>query len=397
MTAPGAHAVDATPIEARAAAPDLARGAMLLLIALANAHIWLHGHPVGARGYPRDLDGLDRVVAALQILLVDGRAYPLFGLLFGYGVTQLAARRAAAGLPPEAVTRLVRRRGGWMVAIGLVHGVLLWSGDIVGAYGLIAVLLAGVLVRGAAGTVAGVAVAGAVVSTLFSSVGALPPRAGATALLPSIATADPGIAALIRLVEWGAIGLPVQTLAVFGAVALGAWAGRRRLLDEPARHRGLLGRLAVAGLAAAVLGGLPLALAVVGIWAPSTPVLLLCGALHTASGYAGGVGYAALFGLLAVRLGDRPGPVAGAVRACGQRSLSCYLAQSVAFGVLLPAWALDLGARLTVAQTALVAFAVWAVILVVAAVSARAGMRGPAEVLLRRLTYGSTASRAASR
>jgi uncharacterized membrane protein YeiB len=146
-----------------------------------------------------------------------------------------------------------------------------------------------------------------------------------------------------------------------------------------------------------VLGGLPLALAVVGIWAPSTPVLLLCGALHTASGYAGGVGYAALFGLLAVRLGDRPGPVAGAVRACGQRSLSCYLAQSVAFGVLLPAWALDLGARLTVAQTALVAFAVWAVILVVAAVSARAGVRGPAEVLLRRLTHGSTASRAASR
>jgi uncharacterized membrane protein YeiB len=384
----GATPVGATPVGARAAAPDLARGAMLLLIALANAHIWLHGHPVGIRGYPRDLPGPDGVVAVLQLLLVDGRAYPLFGLLFGYGITQLASRRAAAGTPPEAVTRVVRRRGGWMVAIGLVHGVLLWSGDIVGAYGLLAVVLAGVLVRGAPGTLVGVAIAGAVVATAFSSVAALRARPGTTAMLPSVATADPGIAALIRLVEWGAIGLLVQTLTVSGAVALGAWAGRRRLLDEPARHRGLLGRLAVAGLAAAVLGGLPLALAVVGVWAPSTPVLLLCGALHTAAGYAGGVGYAALFGLLAVRLGDRPGPVAAAVRACGQRSLSCYLAQSVAFGVLLPAWALDLGARLSVAQTALLAFAVWAVILVVAAVSARAGVRGPAEVLLRRLTYG---------
>jgi uncharacterized membrane protein YeiB len=69
----------------------------------------------------------------------------------------------------------------------------------------------------------------------------------------------------------------------------------------------------------------------------------------------------------------------------------------VAFGVLLPAWALDLGARLTVALTALVALAVWAVILVVAAVSARAGVRGPAEVLLRRLTYGGAAFQPASR
>jgi hypothetical protein len=272
------------------------------------------------------------------------------------------------------------------------------------------VVLAGVLVRGAPGTLVGIAVTGTVVATAFSSVAALRPPPGTTAMLPSVATADPGIAALIRLVEWGAIGLLVQALTVFGAVALGAWAGRRRLLEDlteepppggvgssdmlrdPARHRGLLGRLAVAGLAAAVLGGLPLALAVVGVWAPSTPVLLLCGALHTAGGYAGGVGYAALFGLLAVRVGNRAGPVAAAVRACGQRSLSCYLAQSVAFGVLLPAWALDLGARLTVAQTALLALAVWAVILVVAAVSARAGVRGPAEVLLRRLTYGAAAA-----
>jgi uncharacterized protein len=388
MSSSGAPAVGATPIDARAAAPDLARGAMLLLIALANAHVWLYAHPVGVRGYPLALTGADRVVAALQVLLVDGRAYPLFGVLFGYGITQLAARRAALGVPADDVVRLVRRRGAWMIVIGLVHGVLLWPGDIVGAYGLLAVLMAAVLVRGAPGTLAGVAVAGAVVSSLLSSASALVPPPGTTALLQSVAVTDLGAVLLLHLIEWGLIGLLIQSIVVFGAVALGALAARRRLLDEPARHRQLLMRLAVAGLAAAVLGGLPLALAVTGVWTPPTPVLLMAGALHTASGYAGGVGYAALFGLLAVRVGERAGAVGGAVRACGQRSLSCYLAQSVAFAALLPAWSLGLGARLSVAQTALLAVTVWLVILLVAAASARTGLRGPAEVLLRQLTYG---------
>ena len=388
MSSSEAQTLGATPIAARAAAPDLARGAMLLLIALANAHVWLYAHPVGVRGYPQDLAGADRVVAALQVVLVDGRAYPLFGLLFGYGITQLAARRAAVAVPADDVVRLVRRRGAWMIVIGLVHGVLLWPGDIVGAYGLLAVLMAAVLVRGAPGTLAGIAVTGAVVSSLFLSASALAPQPGTTALLPSVAATDPGAVLLLHTVEWGLIGLLVQSIAVFGAVALGALAARRRLLDEPGRHRQLLARLAMAGLTAAVLGGLPLALAVAGVWTPSTPVLVLAGALHSASGYAGGVGYAALFGLLALRVGERSGGVGGALRACGQRSLSCYLAQSVAFAALLPAWSLGLGARLTVAETALLAFGVWLVILLVAAASARAGVRGPAEVLLRRLTYG---------
>ena len=43
----------ATPITRRALAPDLARGLMLLLIALAHAHMYLSGHEAGFRGYAR--------------------------------------------------------------------------------------------------------------------------------------------------------------------------------------------------------------------------------------------------------------------------------------------------------------------------------------------------------
>lgn len=382
----------AVALSDRALAPDLARGAMLLLIALANAHVWRYGHPLGVRGYPVGPTGPDALVTVAQLVLVDGRAYPLFGLLFGYGITQLATRGGAAGVATDAVVRLVRRRGAWMVAIGLAHGVLLWSGDVVGAYGLLAVLLAGVLVRASAGTLAGIAAGGTLVSVVFSAP-AVAPRPDLTTTLPSTAMSSWAAAMANRVVEWVAQGLTISTLVTAGAVALGALAARRRLLDDPGRHRTLLVRVAAGGLGAAVALGLPTALAAVGAWAPSTSSLLLAGLLHALGGYAGGVGYAALFGLLALRSGARPGPVARALRASGRRSLSCYLAQSVALAVLMPAWGLGLGARLGVAQTALLATLVWLTILLAAVASERAGWRGPAETLLRRLTYGPAARR----
>jgi uncharacterized protein len=401
------------PLGARALAPDVARGAMLLLIALANVHLYLYDRPLGVRLYPAGLIGADRVVAALQLALVDGRAYPLFGVLFGYGIGQFAARRAGSG---TAVVRTVRRRGGWLLAIGAAHVVLVWPGDIVSAYGLLGVALGGLLVAGTAVSLATTVAVGTVLTLLIGAFSGFAPP-GATAPIPSIAIADPLAAMVARVGEWIGGVLPGSVLSVVGAVALGAWAARHRLLDEPARHRDLLRRVAVGGLVAAVLAGLPLALAGAEVWRPGTGALLLVGALHALGGYAGGLGYAAAFGLLAVRaeqrLPDRrtalssepmrrecrssdtaaagpagPGPVLRALAACGQRSLSCYLAQSLAFAALLPAWTLGLGARLTVAQAALLAAAVWLVLVLVADASARSGYRGPAEVLLRRLTYG---------
>ncbi|QYN33406.1 DUF418 domain-containing protein [Pseudonocardia sp. DSM 110487] len=393
MTVPPPADPGATPTAARALAPDLARGLMLLLIALANVHVYVYGHPTAVRGYPLDLEGADRWVVLLQMLLVDGRAYPLFGLLFGYGIVQLAARRGAVGMPLPAVTRLVRRRGAWMIVIGAAHGLLLWAGDIVGAYGLLGVLMAGLLVRGTERPLIATAAVGALLSALLYSVASLPapPSKGMDATLPSMAVENPFEAALYRAFEWVGIGVVAAGLMVFGAVALGAWAGWRRLLDEPERHRMLLVRVAVAGIGAAVVLGLPLSLMAAQLWtAPSMGVIMLAGALHALGGYAGGMGYAALFGLLAIRLArrGRTGPAAYAILACGQRSLSCYLAQSVAFVALLPAWTFGLGDGAHAWQTALYAVATWLVILMVAAVSARAGYRGPAELLLRRLTYG---------
>ncbi|MFI2757176.1 DUF418 domain-containing protein, partial [Streptococcus suis] len=90
----------------------------------------------------------------------------------------------------------------------------------------------------------------------------------------------------------------------------GALAARARVLEEPERHLAALRAVAAGGLAAAVLGGLPLALVVAGVVTdPPVSLLPAVGAVHALGGYAGGVGYAALFGLLAaraVRGGRRP-------------------------------------------------------------------------------------------
>ena len=395
MTVPEAPLVGAVAVRDRALAPDVARGAMLLLIALANVHLYLYDRPLGVRLYPAGLAGVDAVVAGLQLVLVDGRAYPLFGLLLGYGLGQLAARQSkkidtTAGAEPGSVVALIRRRGWWLVAIGAAHVVLLWSGDIVAAYGLLTAGFAGMVVRGTAVSLLTTAVVGSVMGVAFGAFSGFPQ--GGTAPLRSIAMPDAVPAAVARLAEWAGGTLISSVISVIGAVAFGAWAARHRVLDEPAAHRRLLGRVAVAGLVMAVVAGLPLALAAVGTWRPELGMLLLAGSLHTLGGYAGGLGYVAVFGLLAAHpvraRTSGPGIVLRALAACGQRSLSCYLGQSVLFCALLPAWTLGLGARLSVAQAASIAVAVWLVLLLAAVASARAGGRGPAETVLRRLTYG---------
>ena len=383
----------ALPVTDRFPAPDLARGAALLLIAVANAHTFVTHRGIGVRTYPWDLSGVDAAVAAVQLTLVDGRGYPLFALLFGFGVATLAARRTPPGGPAgDAVLAIVRRRGGALLAIGVAHAVLLWHGDIVGAYGLIAVLLAGLLVR--AGTTALVTTAaGTIALTVLLYAPVALTRSGAPSASPSLVEPDPLDAAAGRFGEWMFGNLPVGALALTGAAVLGVLLARSGWLADPVRYRVPLARLAVAGTAAGVLGGLPLGLVAAGVWAPPTPVLLLVGPLHTLTGYAAGAGYAALAGLVVARWVDRggPGPVGRALVETGRRSLSAYLAQSVAFVALFPAWTLGLGAGLPLWAATLCGAGVWLTTVLVATWSARSGLRGPAETLLRRLTYGTPA------
>src|SRR5690606_26304660 len=102
------------------------------------------------------------------------------------------------------------------------------------------------------------------------------------------------------------------------------------------RHLPLLRRIAVPGIATGWLTGAALALQHVGA-VDLAPEAVLSG-LHFYTGIFAGVGYAALFGLIAHRItarGARELPPVRALVALGRRSLSGYLAQSLVFGPFL--------------------------------------------------------------
>ncbi|MGH3871773.1 MAG: DUF418 domain-containing protein [Pseudonocardiaceae bacterium] len=378
--------IDATAVSARSLAPDLARGAMLLLIALANAHLYLYGHAIGVRGYPIPESTADRVTVLLQMTLVDGRAYPMFALLFGYGIVQLWQRQAGAGVDAMTVRDLVRRRGRWMILFGFLHALLLFAGDIIGAYGLLAVALGGLLIRATDRKLLIMAALWAVPIVILGALQALPVPEGSTSFLPSMSVTDPLAAMALRVIEWPQLTVAMAGFSLIPALLLGGWVARRRLLDEPQSHRPLLLRVAVLGVGLATAGGLPMALMAAAWWPDrSVPATALAGVLHAVTGYAGGLGYAAIAGLVAIR--NRPGPVISALAACGQRSMTCYLLQSVVFVAVLAAYGGGLGDRFSFTATAALATTTWTLTVLLAAALAHRHYRGPAERLLRHLTY----------
>ncbi|MCD0443597.1 DUF418 domain-containing protein [Glycomyces sp. A-F 0318] len=380
-------AIMSTPLRERSLAPDLARGLMLLLIALAHAHMFLAHETTGFRGYAVDGTALDRVVAGIQVLFVDGRALPMFAALFGYGLARLADRRLRAGVEPRLVKRLVRRRSAWLLAFGFSHALLLFFGDILAAYGLIGLVFAGLLWSRDRVLVRTAWIAAAAHLVVVAALGASAEAAGHANAMPTIVE-DPLEAVFMRLSVWSAMTSSFYIVSVLPAFALGIWAARRRVLDEPSSHLPLLRRTALWGIGIGVVGGLPLMFADTRLWHPGAVDGVAVYVLHSVTGLAAGLGYAALIALAAARSGRAAGPVANALAACGQRSLTCYLLQSVAFVALFTPPAGGLGTRLGDAAASGVAVLVWAATVVLAAWMARAGARGPFEVLLRRLTYG---------
>ena len=380
-------AIMSTPLRERSLAPDLARGLMLLLIALAHAHMFLAHETTGWRGYAVDGTVPDRVVAGLQVLFVDGRALPMFAALFGYGLARLTDRRLRAGIAAPQVKRLVRRRSAWLLAFGFAHALLLFFGDILAAYGLIGLVFAGLLWSRDRTLVRTAWIAAAAHVLVVAALGASAEAAGHVNSMPTI-IADPLEAALSRIMVWSALTSTFYIVSVLPAFAFGIWAARRRILDEPSGHLPLLRRTALWGIAIGMAGGLPLMLADTQLWHPGAAAGIALYALHSVTGLAAGLGYAALIALVASRPGRAPGAVANALAACGQRSLTCYLLQSVAFVALFTPMFGGLGASLGDAAASGVAVLIWAATVALAAWMSKAGLRGPFEVLLRRLTYG---------
>lgn len=191
-----------------------------------------------------------------------------------------------------------------------------------------------------------------------------------------------------RLAEWPAHTLTTLPLVII--TWLGMWAARRRVLERPAQHRTLLTWTAALGLSVALAGGLPAALIGAGWLHVDEPTARMALLLHGGSGMFAGPGYVTVCGLLAARI-TRPGAVTvRALTALGRRSLSGYLFQSAAWLVLPLPFTLDLAGHVArpTATGLTCAVAVWLTTVLIALRPDDRDRPGPAETVLRRLTYG---------
>src|SRR5690606_28751083 len=122
----------------RIAILDALRGFALCGILLMNIETFVMPVLASTSGLDPTLTGADRVADALVYFLVQGKFYVLFSLLFGMGFAVMSQRAEAAGRPFSGI---YWRRGLVLLGIGLVHALLVWSGDILVLYALLSFLL----------------------------------------------------------------------------------------------------------------------------------------------------------------------------------------------------------------------------------------------------------------
>ena len=392
-------------------APDVARGFMLLLISLANVGSWVAG-PEG-----RAPSTADRTWAFIRALFIDQRAYPLFALLFGFGLATMVNRRMASGIDaycqqltgglraPSAAEldqareqaavdarRLVRRRGLWMVLFGLIHGAFFPS-EIIGTYGIVAVVFAGWFAHkhhkrqlAVCALVLLSQFVPVVLAMLFGS-GGEAAASGAAAAAPtgageSMASALPWFVTNVNGWFFTALSAAFTTM-ILPAAFLGARLADTDLIAHPERHRGLLTVAGIGGLALGALGALhellvPLTSA--QPWAADSALIMVLG-------LAGGCGWLAVLALYAggPTSDNRLTGLRWLLSSVGRRSMTAYLSQTVMFAgifVIAPRLTgrpLELG----LVASAAVAVMVWLTTVVLCAVLERLGMPGPFESLLR--------------
>ena len=134
----------AGPVAAREriAALDVVRGFALLGIALMNVEFFNRPLASLGDGLPGGLSGTDSWVGLLIHLSVRTKFFTMFSILFGMGFALMLARAQAAGRP---FLGTYLRRTIALALFGIVHGTLIWAGDILLSYAAGAALLLVVL------------------------------------------------------------------------------------------------------------------------------------------------------------------------------------------------------------------------------------------------------------
>jgi uncharacterized protein len=365
-----------------------------------QSFVWGVGDPLGLFVAPPG--ALDAGVYLLIGTFVSSKFLSIFAFLFGFGfaLQWRTLRRRFALVDARAA---YRRRLSFLLALGIAHGVLLYFGDILTAYGLLGFLLLSyadmrprALIAATARWWVALAVLVVVSTAAFEWMRFAAPTGDPTGMPPDVLArltvyTQAGFAQqiavrvgdyLLALGVTALVGVP----QLMGLFLLGAVAGRLGWLARPQRHERVWHAATYIGIAA-----LPFAAA--AAWlnflymrdTPGDP-----GYVGYALGNVGALA-ACLYVAVFVRGQQRPSirRLIAWLAPAGRMPLTNYVAQSVVMGALLSGWGLGLGDDLNRVELAALALLIVAAQVVISRQwIARFGV-GPLESLWRRVTYGS--------
>jgi uncharacterized protein len=373
---------------------DVLRGFALLGILIMN--IQAFAMPVAAYFNPLvygGFEGLDGTAWLVTRLLFDVKFLSIFSTIFG-------ASLMLAGEGPQALRRLR-----WLIVFGLLHGPLLFFGDVLFTYGVVGLFV----IRARSWPVARQAAIGLALvasgAVLHAALGAAYPLLPAWAQ-DELARALSGdeTARHLEVFRGGWLAqLPLRAALSFENQVVGT------LLESGVQSAGcmLLGMAAVRvgffegatdlhrhGLLAFVLGiattGLGIAVGLGGSFAPR--VWLLSQSIHLAGCL--GVTFGWVVAIVALTRAPSASRITGPVARLGSVAFTAYILQSVAGLVVFGGQGLGLYGTLGRAELLVAPIAFWLLQVALAAAWTARFRYGPLEALWRTLYRGTSARRA---
>ena len=372
----------------RAVSLDIARGTMLLLIALAHAPLYLYTSEPGIMQRVASTNFFDEVVNLFGIFFIDNRARAMFAVLLGYGLVLSFESQISKGKSERNAIKSIRRRSWYLIAFGFILAVFIGGQDILMAYGL-AGLIVGWLLKRETKTL----IRAFTIITLFYCLstplvwGFNMLEIGSYGFPPEVSATDTYLNTTIsNLFSFPIIPIMIHLMfPVFPSVLMGIWIARYQLLTKPELHLKTLNFITLIGLTVSLLGAVPLSLLGI-VWNPSFFVSGLINGLHIITGFAGGLAYAAIFGLIGARL-EKPGRFSYSLMALGKRSLTFYVWNEALLVLFLSPVAFNLGGHVGNSFAALIAVGIWILSVVLATILEKNNLNGPLEIVLRRLIY----------
>lgn len=345
----------------------------------------------------------DRTAFLLVNTFFTGKFYPIFAFLFGLGFALQIGRMQRRGVNP---TGIMLRRLGILLLIGALHGLFIWTGDVLFTYatcGMVLLLVSRLRAQTVLYWVLGLA---GIQALCCLSCGGLTFWGAATGDMDAAggdffsayteqgqqayAQSSYWVAQRFRFVEWlmmliNGIFLLPNVLMMF---LLGLYFGKQDIFRQLDAFRRLWGILAGVGL--------PLGIALNFFYAWGVLDALQTGnemqsygwlTLSFVFGPVLALGYIGAFGLIWSLLNGVQQPLTP-IAAAGRMALTNYLMQSVVCTLLFYGYGLGLHDRVGIAQGMGLTMILWGGQVVVSALWLRWFQYGPMEWLWRSLTYG---------